>query len=358
MKKIQFLSLLILSAGLFFSCSSHKIAMDELEGTYVGTLPCADCPGIRQELTINSDKTYTLSVKYLDRDEVPVRHLKGKFTIKDSIITLLQPSDGGKYYYKIEKGVVRYLGADKKPFTGKLAKMYILKRGAALDTTSTTKKSITWDKKYFGVLPCADCAGINYELFLKNDENYQLVTHYLAKDSKYDTVSGSIVWNDDKTIATLKGVPAGKKSQQFKIDKVHAYYLNIDGKEVTGKLADKYILEREGNLKVEDKKWNLITLNGDTIADTNTNNFFIQFHSKDNQVEVKANCNLISLNYRLLANNQLQFKQGLSTLMACKNSKDKEMMAVMYKVVTFSLDKNKMLFNNMKGDVIAVFERE
>ena len=37
-------------------------------GTYEGTLPAADCPGIRTTLTLNPDSTYALHMKYINRD--------------------------------------------------------------------------------------------------------------------------------------------------------------------------------------------------------------------------------------------------------------------------------------------------
>ena len=41
-------------------------------GTYQGTLPAADCPGIKTVLTIAADSTYTLSSQYIDRQAQPV----------------------------------------------------------------------------------------------------------------------------------------------------------------------------------------------------------------------------------------------------------------------------------------------
>ena len=33
----------------------------DIEGTYTGTLPAADCPGIKTTLTLNNDKSFTLT---------------------------------------------------------------------------------------------------------------------------------------------------------------------------------------------------------------------------------------------------------------------------------------------------------
>lgn len=38
------------------------------QGTYVGTLPCADCPGIRTRIELREDGTFTRNVAYLGSD--------------------------------------------------------------------------------------------------------------------------------------------------------------------------------------------------------------------------------------------------------------------------------------------------
>ena len=39
------------------SLNSNDIVLDSIAGTYEGTLPAADCPGIKTVLTLNSDST-------------------------------------------------------------------------------------------------------------------------------------------------------------------------------------------------------------------------------------------------------------------------------------------------------------
>ena len=48
------------------------------DGYYVGTLPCADCPGVKAELELNADQTFILKETYMDRDVAP-RITKGSF---------------------------------------------------------------------------------------------------------------------------------------------------------------------------------------------------------------------------------------------------------------------------------------
>lgn len=95
-------------------------------GTYEGTLPAADCPGIRTTLTLNPDGTYALHMKYIDCaaefDET------GIFTVKENLLTLTRLDDGSEEYYKVEENRLRMLDAEKQPVTGALAENYVLQK--------------------------------------------------------------------------------------------------------------------------------------------------------------------------------------------------------------------------------------
>ncbi|MEG1405392.1 MAG: copper resistance protein NlpE [Alistipes sp.] len=91
-------------------------------GTYTGTFPAADCPGIETTLTLNEDQTYTLDQSYIERDAAFMT--KGDYTVNDNLLTLIEPTM--KTYFKVEENRLRRLDADQKPIDGELAEMYIL----------------------------------------------------------------------------------------------------------------------------------------------------------------------------------------------------------------------------------------
>lgn len=87
-------------------------------GVYKGSLPCADCPGIITELTLNSDKTYILSSQAENKDKQP-RLFKGTFTWNETgnIITL--DAEGDHLKFKIQEGCVTMLDKFGDPKQGK-----------------------------------------------------------------------------------------------------------------------------------------------------------------------------------------------------------------------------------------------
>ncbi|MEG1612001.1 MAG: copper resistance protein NlpE [Alistipes sp.] len=96
-------------------------ALDYL-GTYTGTFPAADCPGIKTTLTLCKDGSYQLDQSYIERDAS--FGTKGDFVIEGDLLILSEQSM--KTYFKIEENRLRRLDDDQQPITGDLAEMYIL----------------------------------------------------------------------------------------------------------------------------------------------------------------------------------------------------------------------------------------
>ncbi|MCL4640812.1 MULTISPECIES: copper resistance protein NlpE [Olivibacter] len=95
---------------------------------------------------------------------------------------------------------------------------------------------------YKGVLPCADCEGINTELELKADSTYTLKNSYLGKgDSQSFEEDGRYVWIDGSTIELKGGRDAPGK---YFVGENTLTQLDMNGDKITGALADKYILRK------------------------------------------------------------------------------------------------------------------
>lgn len=101
-----------------------EISLD-IEGTYKGVLPAADCPGIETTLTLNPDNTYTLHSVYIDKNTTFDE--KGTYTVEKDLLTLKEEK-GELSYYNIEENRLRQLTADKQKVTGELAEHYVLEK--------------------------------------------------------------------------------------------------------------------------------------------------------------------------------------------------------------------------------------
>lgn len=107
----------------------NYVDLATVSGTYEGTLPAADCPGIKTVLTIKADSTYQLQQDYIDKknghDEA-----SGVFKVLDGKrLMLIRPSSGEQTYYKVKDNnsivMTDSLGVEPE---GETAKLYVLKK--------------------------------------------------------------------------------------------------------------------------------------------------------------------------------------------------------------------------------------
>lgn len=98
-------------------------------GTYTGTLPAADCEGIKTTLTINEDKTYKLISEYIGVKDGTFETSGVYNLINNTLIELVTPSSGEKNYYKVlDENQVMLSDKEGTVNDGTLAEHYILKR--------------------------------------------------------------------------------------------------------------------------------------------------------------------------------------------------------------------------------------
>ena len=92
-------------------------------GVYTGTLPCADCPGIKTRVELNSDLTYKLQILYIDRSEEAII-LSGTFlwNADSNAITFDNPLLGEC----LLEGDTLHKLVDGSKYSGQNAENYIL----------------------------------------------------------------------------------------------------------------------------------------------------------------------------------------------------------------------------------------
>ena len=97
-------------------------------GTYKGTLPCADCEGIKTTLTLRSDGRFTRFAKYLGKDRPPEKD-EGTFAwdAEGRKITLTARGASSQMY-QVGEDLLFYLDQDGSRITGDLADKYILRK--------------------------------------------------------------------------------------------------------------------------------------------------------------------------------------------------------------------------------------
>jgi len=218
----------------------------------------------------------------------------------------------------------------------------------------TAQNSLDWPGSYSGILPCADCDGIETELTLNGDLTYFLTSSYIGKEgSLTDTLKGNFTWMGNNV--KLEGIPENVRPSMFKVEENQVRHLDLEGNEITGELAQHYVLTKNGNLMVEDKKWRMIELNGNPINGTAETHYII-FHSKDGRLEAKANCNVLLNRYKIRNELFLKIEQGISTMMACPDNLEAEFLQVLFQVDNLTTDGQTLSLNKGRMAPLARFE--
>lgn len=92
-------------------------------GTYEGTLPCADCPGIKTVILLNNDNTFTIVSEYIDR-KLKVED-KGEVMWHDGTVVHLKGKETD-IKLKVGENQLFYLDQDGNEVDGALKEHYIL----------------------------------------------------------------------------------------------------------------------------------------------------------------------------------------------------------------------------------------
>lgn len=106
-----------------------NLDLTSVAGTYEGTFPAADGPGIKTMLTIKADSTYQLEQDYVDQKDGH-DEASGVFKVLDgNVLMLVRPSSGEHTFYKVKdaNSIVMTDSVGNEP-EGETAKFYVLKK--------------------------------------------------------------------------------------------------------------------------------------------------------------------------------------------------------------------------------------
>jgi uncharacterized lipoprotein NlpE involved in copper resistance len=107
----------------------------------------------------------------------------------------------------------------------------------------TSQNSLDYWGIYAGILPCADCEGIELIIELNSDFSYTKKATYLGKgDGKPIETTGTYSWNEAGNTISLAGEDA---PNQYFVGENVLFHLDMDGNRISGDLAEKYRLNKQ-----------------------------------------------------------------------------------------------------------------
>jgi copper homeostasis protein (lipoprotein) len=106
-----------------------------------------------------------------------------------------------------------------------------------------SENSLDWNGTYKGIVPCADCEGIETTLVLNLDRTFSLQTKYLGKTNSVGLdIKGNFTWNRAGNTITLGGIK--EAPAQYLVGENHLRQLDMSGQKITGALEEKYLLKK------------------------------------------------------------------------------------------------------------------
>lgn len=133
---------------------------------------------------------------------------------------------------------------------------------ATPDPAHNSRLSLDWPGTYRGILPCADCEGIETVITLMEDGTYIRSLRYLGRDDAYRRDHGRFEWN-----GAGSGIALAAGGQAYQVGENRLFHLDRDGQRIEGDLADRYVLAKDRrDPRLEGREWTLVALAGTLMA--------------------------------------------------------------------------------------------
>lgn len=194
----------------------------------------------------------------------------------------------------------------------------------------TSQNSLDWTGVYEGVLPCADCPGIETRLTLNRDGSYELSTRYLERQDAPLAVRGLFSWNAGGNAIALDAKGSG---QQYSVGEGRLALLNHDGTP-GGTLSPNPVLTRVSPLvsathagvglvqTLEANQWTLESATAGQnrrieVLSPGPGRSFV-FNFSGSRLNIQGGCNRLTGDYHIDSDGQLKVGRMAATMMACE----------------------------------------
>lgn len=243
-----------------------------------------------------------------------------------------------------------------------------------------SRLALDYTGRYEGIVPCADCEGIETILTLKDTTHYMLETRYLGKGGQnFDQVEGIYHWSEKNNVIRLNGIT--DRPNMFFVGENYLIQLNMMGERVTGELASAYFLKKQlvnsaqietekVNTKVSNEipttidpelkntKWRLVEMKGKKVKYSEANNPYTLEFLEGGRIAAFAGCNRMMGGYEQKPVLQIKFSKIASTLMACADMETEAVFKIILEETdNFSLSGNTLTLNKARMAPLARFEK-
>ena len=219
------------------------------------------------------------------------------------------------------------------------------------------KNSLNWTGIYRGIIPCADCEGIETTVILNPDKTFLIKSIYVGRSVSPRIDKGKFTWSPDGNEIILKD-STGHVYSKFTVKKNALIQLSLNGRPIVSPLASNYMLTK-GYYAIQEKYWKLIRLYGKAVFTDST------FHKEphlmlsggESRFSGNGGCNNIGGQYKLINPDSIAFSKAISTMMACPDlQQESSFLGALNKTRTYKVSGDKLVFMDREKNVIAEFK--
>ncbi|PVW14584.1 copper resistance protein NlpE N-terminal domain-containing protein [Marixanthomonas spongiae] len=334
------------------SCNQPKNVAPN--GTYYGTLPCADCPGINYAITFENDSTYSETQFYQDRNVDPLKH-SGNFTVSENgtiILTDKEETEGIRQF-TLQNDTLQILDVSGKPVMGDLSDMYLLtnnkpknfKMEAAKPNTSYGFKA-TGNEPFWNL----EIDFANKKMKFQTMEGDSIVTplNKPVKPQDIDAVS----YRAQTENGTLNVMITRDECTDSMSGEKSGYTVRASVQMGDGDMNDyNGCGDYKGDYRLHDL-WVLKSINGDEL-DSKTKAPNLEFNLVENKLYGFGGCNRINGDIEMTTDS-IKIGNAISTLMACPelDMEEKFLQAISDKEFKFSFSERQLTLKNENNTLV------
>lgn len=260
------------------------------------------------------------------------------------------------------------------------------------DRSHNAKNSLDYIGVYKGILPCADCQGLDTEIAINENGTFCIKTKYEGKGDKTFELKGNFTWNKTGNMIILNDVK--NAPNKYLVGENTLTQLDMSGRKVTGNLAAEYILSKQpadtttietveennkptvnlnnrieatteikkvnpavGKFTLAETKWKLVVLNKKVVTQKENKPYFLKLNSKDGKFTAYAGCNAMMGSYVMPSAYTLSFSEVGGTKMACPNmTLETQFFAMLEKTNSYLLDNETLTLFSKRNVTLARFE--
>ena len=225
---------------------------------------------------------------------------------------------------------------------------------AAVPDMHNSSNSLDWSGRYAGVLPCADCEGIETIINLSEDKSYTKRLTYLGEGADPVEESGEFVWSEDGASITLSA-----DGQMYNVGENVVIALDQSGEVITGDLAANYRLAKAfGDSEIEDITWELVEIDGAPRKTTENDVVaYFNLNSSDGRVSGNLGCNNFFGTYKIEHGLRISFGQMGSTMKACPDMSTENRLSEIFGMAdNYTVKDGTLSLNKARMAPLAVFK--